>query len=222
MARKKTYNDITEDKYLEAINWLENGGTKKGACQILGVSSNPTMERLINEYIEGKERDKRLRAEKRKTAISDNEVVEWVTSYLNGASLVDLSNTYYRSADVIKDRLDKAGALLRNQEKIDPLAPPMLPEACVADTFEVGQYVWSAKYGCLAQVMRCVKEDVYRIQVIGNGRQESAYQPSWELGCLKHLEKIGVKLTAFADYMEGDEVKITLNQTMREANKRTK
>lgn len=221
MARK-SYANITEEKYIEAINWLENKGTKKGACQILGVTSNPVMERLINEYIEGKARDKRLRAEKRKIAVSDSEVVEWVTSYLNGASFLELSDTYYRSVDVIRERIEKAGALLRQQEKIDVLNPPLLPDQCVADSFEVGQYVWSAKYGCLAQVMHLFGEDVYRIQVIGNGRQESAYQNTWELGSLKHLEKIGVKLTAFQDYMSGDEVKVTLNKTMHEANKRNK
>jgi len=221
MARK-TYGNIAEDKYLEAIDWIAEGGTKKGACDILGVKSNPVMERLINEYIEGKARDKRLRAEKRKIAITDSEVVDWITSYLNGCTLGDLSNTYYRSIDVIKERIERHGALLRQQEKIDLLNPPLLPDLCVAESFKVGQYVWSAKYACIAQVMRVVSPDAYRIQVLGNGRQESSYQPSWELGDLTHLEKLGVKLEAFEDYMRLEEVQATVAQTMRDANKRAK
>ena len=49
--RKKLHAKSNPDeKYKEAIQWLEDGKTKKGACEILGVASNSTMERLIEEW----------------------------------------------------------------------------------------------------------------------------------------------------------------------------
>jgi len=221
MARRKTYNDITEEQYLKAIEWLEEGKTKKGACQILKVSSNPVMERLISEYLDRKEVDKTQRAKKRKTAVTKDEVVMWISSYLNGYGIQELSDTYYRSTEVIKGHLEKNGAMLRFNGKIDPLAPPLMPDQCMADSFEVGQYVWAAKYGCIAQVVGQYK-NAYRVYILGNGLQEQSYQSPAELGNLKHLEDLGVKLSAFEDYMGKDEVNHLLNKTMAEANKRHK
>ncbi len=221
MARRKSYNDITEEQYIKAISWLEEGGTKKGACDILKVSSNKIMERLLQEHVEGKATAKKLRASKRSQPVLNSELVDIIMDYLNGYSLVELSERYYRSTDIIKHHLYKNGAMLRAIGKIDPSNPPAMPDQCFSETFETGQYVWSSKYGCIAQVKGEFK-NAYRIQVMGNGRQEQAYQPSYELGCLKHLEAIGVKLSALEDYMKGDETLHLLAKTMREANKRAK
>lgn len=219
MAARKTYNEITDEQYAKAISWLEEGGTKKGACDLLKVSNNKTMERLIQEHVDGKANSKRIRAEKRSKAVEDGELVEIIMDYLNGYSLVELSDRHFRSVDIIKHHLYKNGAMLRFNGKIDPANPPVLPDQCFADEFEEGQYVWSSKYGCIAQV-KCKYKNAYRIQVMGNGRQEQAYQPHYELGNLAHLEAIGVKLEALEDYMGLEEVKATVAKTMREANKR--
>lgn len=220
MARKD-YSNITQEQYESAMLWLEEGGTKKGACDILGVSNNKTMERLIQNKADSLATSKRIRAEKRGTPVLKDELVLIIMDYLNGYSLSDLSNIYFRSTDLIKHQLNKNGAMLRSVGSIDPLNPPILPDECYADEFKTDQYVWSAKYGCIAQVKAKYK-NAYRIQVMGNGRQEQAYQPAYELGSLMHLEKLGVKLSALEDYMRLDEVQATVANTMREANKRFK
>jgi 5'-3' exonuclease len=220
MAKKKNY-EITDEQYEKAIAWLDEGKTKKGACDILGVSNNKTMERLIEEHLNKKQITKEMRAKKRRTAVTQEEVVSMITDYINGYTLQDLADSYYRSVNIIKLHLEKNGAMLRVNESIDPLNPPVLPDECMADTFNIGQFVWSAKYGCVAQV-KAEYKGAYRIQVLGNGRQESSYQPAWELGDLTHLENMGVKLSQFTDYMRGEDVRHTIAQTMREANKRAK
>jgi hypothetical protein len=219
MASKRTYNDLTEETYLRAINWLEDGGTKKGACEILKVSSNPTMERLILEFHEGKVRDREMRAAKRKVAVTQDEVLLYIMDYINGCTLNELSDRHFRSIDTIKMHLEKHGAMLRFHGTIDQLNPPMLPDECVSETFDVGQYVWSAKYGCIAQVKSKYK-NAWKILVLGEGLQEYAYQEAAQLGSLKHIEALGVNLAAFEDYMPGEEVRLRINETMREANKR--
>lgn len=210
--------EISKEQYQEAQLIIDNGGTKKAACEALGIAYNTKrLDKLLEDYSRRQEVDKSMRAKKRKTAVSDEEVANWVTAYLNGATFDELSDSYFRSANIIKYHLEKHGALLRHS-KVDRLSPPQLPEQCVADSFTVGQYVWSASYNCIAQVVGIYK-NAYRIQVLGNGVQEFSYQPAYELGDLSHLEKIGVNLSSFTDYLRGDEVKMAIYETMVKANK---
>lgn len=221
MARAK-HIDVPKEVYLEVIAHLDNGGTKKAACEMLGIAYNTKrLDNLIEEFLERESRDKKFRAQKRKEAVTDSEVVNWITSYLNGATLSELSSSYYRSENVIKYHLEKHGAMLR-QPKVDKLNPPVLPDLCISDTFEVGQYVWSTAYNCIAIVKAKVGDMAYRIHVLGNGIQEYSNQPAWELGNLAHLEKLGVNLSSFEDYMRSDEVKMAIYETMLKANKREK
>lgn len=219
MARKPV--DISKEQYQEALTILEQGGTKKAACDVLGIAYNTKrLDKLLDEHVKKQEVDKKVRAKKRKQAVTDIEVAEWVTSYLNGASLSQLSDTYFRSIQVIKYHLEKHGAMLR-QAKVDKLNPPMLPDLCVADEFEEGQYVWSSAYNCVA-IVKSKFKNAYRIHVLGNGVQEFSYQPASELGCLKHLQKLGVRLESFTDYTRADEVQLAIYETMQKANKAAK
>jgi hypothetical protein len=219
MARRNNYGDITEEQYLKAIAWLEAGGTKKGACDILKVSNNKTMERLLDEYQEDKVRDKELRARKRSQPVTTSELVEIIKDYLNGYSLEALSASYYRSVDMIKHQLYNHGAMLRVNAKVNPLNPPPMPDQCFEyDTFTEGQYVWSAKHGCIAQIKSKYK-NAWRVEVMSEGRQEQAYVAEQELGSLSHLELLGVDLSSMTDYMGSVDVHSAIARTMREANK---
>ena len=220
MARTKSI-EATPDDFKAVIAHLENGGSKKAACEMLGIAYNTKrLDTLIENFVNRQELEKAHRAKKRKEAIKPEEVGMWVTSYLNGASMAELSKEYFRSEAIIKHHLEKHGALLR-QQKTDRLNPAMLPEQCVATEFTPGQSVWSAAYNCVAQVV-CKYKNPYRIQVLSSGIQEFSYQPAYELGDLTHLEKLGVNLERFVDYIKGDEVKQTLYETMVKANSRTR
>ena len=221
MARRKTY-DITDDQFDRAIEWLEDGGTKKGACDILGVSANKTMENLINEHLDRKRIDKEVRAKKRKLPVLKDELVGIISDYLSGSSLVELSESYYRSTETIKYHLSKSGAMLRTHNKIDPLNPPLLPDECVAYEFKPDQFVWAAKYGCIAQVKAKFK-NAYRIRVWKDGTMEYAYQDSAELGDMSHIEALGVDLSKLlGSSLTNDEIAFTINKTLIEANKKKK
>ena len=105
--------------------------TKKVACEELGLTTpagNPQYKKLT-EYLESyatrKKVDKKLRAKKRKEAFSDREVAEMITMYLRGDSFTDLSEHFYRSVQVIKNRLEGVGALLRRT-----VAPDMTEYSC--------------------------------------------------------------------------------------------
>jgi hypothetical protein len=220
MARTKSI-DATPEDFKAVIALLENGGTKKAACEMLGIAYNTgRLDTLIENFVARQELEKEHRAKKRREAVTPQEVGMWITSYLNGSGLADLSKEYFRSEAVIKYHLHKHGAMLR-QQKTDRLNPAMLPEQCMATEFSPGQYVWSAAYNCVAQVI-CKYKNAYRIQVLSEGIQEFSYQPVYELGDMSHFEKLGVDLSKFVDYMKGDEVKQVLYETMTKANARHK
>lgn len=221
MARRKTY-DITEDQFTRAIEWLEDGGTKKGACDILGVTANRTMEAQIEDFQNRKRIDKEVRAKKRKLPLLNDELVGIISDYLSGASLAELSESFYRSTDTIKYHLNKNGAMLRTNSKINPLSPPALPDECIAESFADGEYVWAAKYGCIAQVKTKFK-NAYRIRVWKDGTMEYAYQATSELGSMAHIEKIGVDLSKLlGSSLTNEEIAFEVNKTLVEANKKKK
>lgn len=202
--------DLSDENIEKAHASLEAKGTKKAACEILGIKYNTArLAKIINEYFETKERDKRLRAKKRREAISPSERLDIITEYLAGNSVSQLSDSFYRSQAVLNRVIDKAGARMRSQNT-DYFNPILLPEECLADSFEVGQVVWSARHNCLAEVMAKFNDDTYRIW-LGGGQEQQSYQPYWELGSLAHLE--GLKLKP--KFLESDEVKIAMSEAFK-------
>lgn len=215
--------EISEDQYKEALRILEDKGTKKAACEALGIAYNTKrLDKLLEEYQRSAEAHRRIRAEKRKQAMTNAELSEIIEDYLKGASFEELATWHHRSVASIQYYLKKAGALLRTKGKNDPLNPDLMPDECIRlEPFEVGQLVWSAKYNSIAEI-RGIYKDAYRISVANSRVQEQAYQPDYLLGDLTHLEKIGVNLKSIDSYMRADEVRQTLYKTMSTANARKK
>lgn len=215
--------NLTEEQYKKVTEYLQQPkATKKHACEILGISYNTKkLAELIERFEQREEAQKAARAAKRKTPVSKEEVVTWITEYLNGATPSAISESAFRSESVVKLHLEKNGAMLRAIGKVDRLRPPPLPEQCVTDTFEIGEHVWVAAYNCVGVVAGFYK-DAVRVWVLSQGIQEQSYQAPYELGSLRHLAALGVKLESFTDYMRSDEVRSTLVETMQAANKRVK
>lgn len=207
------------EKIAEAIMWLENGGTKKGACDILGVSSNPRMEKIIEEFLHKAEVAKVQKAKKRKEAVLPAEAASIITDYLNGRSFNDISESCFRSVGMVKHVIHKYGAEFRITGSIDPFNPPALPDEAVTDFVEMDEYVWVAKYGCIGQVCG-FHGDAVKVYVLGNGIQQKSYQPVYELGSLRHLTAIGVDISRFVEYTKGDEVKVLIYEAFKAASKR--
>lgn len=218
-----TISNLTQQQYEQVTAYLaQPKATKKAACEMLGISYNTKkLAELIERYEQRDAAAKAARAAKRKTPVTQQEVVLWISSYLNGESPAEIAENAYRSEAVVKLHLEKHGAMLRQVGKVSRLNPPMLPEQCMAETFEVGQYVWVAAYNCVG-VVKGFYKDAVKVWVLSEGIQEHSYQAPWELGSLKHLEALGVRLDSFTHYMKGDEVKQQLVETMLAANKRLK
>lgn len=193
----------------EVIELLESKDiTKKEACEHLGLltaGGNPQYKKLTESIDRHKAKQKasaKLRKRKRSEAFTDAELANIVGEYLAGESLAQLSETYFRSVNLIKQRLERAGALLRRPHvpKTDPWVdvdeytnPVELPEQCVKESFSEGEHVWSTRYGQVVKVVKEYKPGIYRVFMSNDAMRQYAYQDVSDLGSLQHLLDLGVK-----------------------------
>ena len=221
MARgpKQDYNEALIP---QVIKLLEDGATKKAACVTLGIAYNTKrLADILDKYGADKERDTARRKLKRGTPIEGVELESLIEGYLNGTSLADLSKRLCRPTEALRMALWRCGALLKTQEKPDPLWPSQMPDECYknseADEFDIGQLVWVAGYGCLGEIRKYHGNGQYRVYLMDSERHRNVNQMWWDLGSLKHLEALGVNLKSLTTSMSGDEIREILYETMRKA-----
>jgi hypothetical protein len=213
--------DISTEQFKEAILTLENGGTKKSACEILGINYNTTrLDTLIEEHLKSLEVDKKLRKQKRGTAISDLEITTMAEYYFEGDSLDTISRRMYRSVPLIKHTLERAGAMLKSRNTVSPLNPPLIPEECIEENFELKEKVWVSGYNCLGEIDKKLEaqgETTYRIFLLDRDKHRFVYYPWYELGSLRHLEALGLSLEKLGSVMPKDERDLLLRDALRQA-----
>ncbi len=222
MAIKKKDHEKLDDANIEHVISLveaEKPITIKEACERLNIAVNGTrLKKIIQDYKDRKEEDKRRRAANRGKPASQFEISSIVEDYLSGESLKYIADRLYRPIDFVKRIVEEVGV---------PQAMPgenyahfsALPEQCVSEEFNVGDYVWSSKYGAIAEIDKHVGtsndglSQLYRIYVhqrideeksLVDGKRFAyhcttgggfyAHQRAEDLGQLKHLAKHGVDI----------------------------
>ena len=206
-------------RFPEAIRMLENGSTKKAVCEFIGIPYNTSrLATLLEDYVNGVERDKEQRRLRRGKPVSQDEVVNIIEAYFSDDSISDIANRFYRSEVLIKTVLERYGALLRDN-KADPLSPSIIPELSVSDSFEIGELVWCAAYNCIAEIKAKCGENGYRVYLLDRDNHRYTNQYTYDLGSLKHLEALGVDTKRFGSIMGREEVITLLNEAVLNANK---
>ena len=200
MARSKADKDSEklDDLSMErVIKLLAEKGTKKAACQLLNISYNTTrLDKLIEQYKDKKEKEAARRIEKRGKPATKEETSFIITEYLEGATVDSISKSIFRGPGFIHNILEFYGIPKRNSSP-DYFKPALIPDASVADSFEPGEQVYSARYDCLAKIVKevpCPSGKTYRIWLNSERYREYAYQPVWELASLKHLRAEGINI----------------------------
>lgn len=189
----KAGEDLSPENVLRAIEALEKGSTKKVACGMLGIAYNTTrLKTIIETYHDRVAFVKRQKAKRRGTPVLVPEAIMMIEEYLESGSMEQVSKARFRTTALVKETLNKYGALLK-AAKTDYFNPMLMPDECMADSLSKGDLVWSSRYNAAAEVDSLVKEGVYRIWVLGTQCQ-FAMQPIEELGSLKHLEELGVNI----------------------------
>jgi hypothetical protein len=184
-------DDSTLQRVIELLEG-ENKITKKAACEMLCISYNTTrLNSLIEKFKEKKDREKKLRAQKRGTAFSKDEIRYAVSSYLEGNSIESISNSLHRSTASVVHILDSLG-VPRRQKRYDYNAPALIPDQAVKTSFQMGEKCYSVRYDSLCVIESYFPhkdERCYRIWLLGDRWQQYAYQPASDLASLEHLKE---------------------------------
>lgn len=155
-ARIKKHENLTEANLQHVISLLraEKPITKKEACSILNISYNTTrLNKLIEEHEETVRYRELRKAQNKGKGVTEAEKKSIVTYYLDGQNISDIAKSLYRSPAFIKAVIERLGIPQKlAATDYEGIKKAMLPEQCVAETFESGQRVWSIKGNCIAIV----------------------------------------------------------------------
>jgi hypothetical protein len=203
MATRKTNDDLlTEANILRVIELLEpkegKPGTKKDACQILGIAYNTTrLTTIIEQYKAKKAKDAERRAALRGKPATSDEINFVIQEYMEGATVDSISKSLYRSSGFVGLLLERF-EVPKRASSTDYFRPELIPEGAVRDRFAVGEIVYSARYDSCARIDKESHDPrygwIYRIWLLSDKWLQSANQEACELASLEHLRTLGVKI----------------------------
>jgi len=185
------HSEATITKVIEALE-QEKPITKKVACEMLKITYNTTrLGTIISQHKAKIEHRTAMRKKMRTTPMTVATESEIVSGYLSGESLVDLSNSTFRSTAVVKRVLKKFHVPIRNSS-IDYFHPVFIEdEEAIADDYVEGDLVYLARYGCPATITGGESTDkygmVYGAMIAGVNRKH-VYQPYFELADLRKVQ----------------------------------
>jgi hypothetical protein len=197
-VKKKDHERLDDSTIVRVINLLnaEQPITKKTACEILNISYNTTrLNRIIEEYKSDSEFRAKRRAKNRGKPIVEGELKYVVTEYLKGENISKIAESIYHSPNKIRQTLVDNYVPFR-ESGVTYQRPALVPDENLKKEYEAGELVWSARYNCMAEIIKLVqvtKEDgnVYAIWIFGK-HNEFGNQPWYELGSLPVLDKLGI------------------------------
>ena len=204
MATRKTANEdlLTEANILRVIELLEpkegKPGTKKDACQILGIAYNTTrLATIIENYKDKKAKELERRAALRGKPATNDEINYVIQEYMEGSTVDSISKSLYRSSGFVSQLLERYEVPKRASSQ-DYFRPELIPEGAMRTRFAVGETVYSARYDSLARIDTEQSDPrygwIYRIWLLADKWKQSAYQEACELASLDHLRTLGVKI----------------------------
>lgn len=205
MATRRTKNederldDASIERVIALLEPTEGKpGTKKDACQILGISYNVTrLATIIENYKKAKAKEVERRAALRGKPATPDEINYVIQEYLEGNTVDAISKSLYRSAGFVSQVLERYEVPKRASSQ-DYFSPELIPEGAVRTRFAVGEIVYAARYDSIARIDTEQNDPrygwVYRIWLLADKWKQSAYQEACELASLEHLRKLGVKI----------------------------
>ena len=193
--RKSAEEKLSDSNIAKVITLLEAEKpiTKKEACAILNIKYNTSrLGDIIEQYKVKATKDAEQRAKKRGKPATEDEISYILQAYLEGNTIDSISDRTYRSADFVKQILNKHACPIRARSH-NYFKPELIPEEAMRMEFKVGDTVYSARYDSVARIDKEVKPGIYRIWLKAEKWLQFAYQEAAELASLEHMQKLGVK-----------------------------
>tara|TARA_R100001463_G_scaffold92303_1_gene147054 strand:+ start:135 stop:845 length:711 start_codon:yes stop_codon:yes gene_type:complete len=185
-VRAKSYEDLSDVNIKRVLAALEDGATKKVACEMLRISYNTTrLNNILTEFQEEQDRIADRKARNKGKPAQQHEIQRAITDYIEGDNITDIAKNLYRSAAFVKGIIDRVGVPRRpvGDEKASEV---LLPDACLKEEFHEGEIAWSSRYH-----MPCIIGKEWTIE----------YQNSRPgIGTLDYEEKYGAKMYSIYCY----------------------
>ena len=208
-VKKKSLEKLTDTNIQHVVDLLKGYDpiTKKEACSILNISYNTArLTNIIDEYFERLDYKNKRKAQNKGKSAREDEIKRVVEDYLDGDSIMEIASHIFRSPSFVKGIIDRVGVPQRASVEQMKKGTPILPEACIAEEFEVGEVVWCPQYNAAAEVIKEHKEAyyentykcrAYQVYVIKTSEFDQVFgfyadQLAYDLGRLRHLEQYGI------------------------------
>lgn len=165
--RTKKHENLTQANIIKVIELLNPKDdskpiTKKEACSILNIAYNTTrLGNIIAEFEEMQEFRARRKAQNRGKAATPAEIKDTVKAYLDGDNVSEIAKSLYRSPAFIKSIIDKIGVPQKlAHTDYEGRRNAMLPEQCVAESFETKEKIWAIRQNYPAIVQRELQPEI--------------------------------------------------------------
>ena len=154
-VRKREGENLSPANIRRVIHSLnEEGVTKKVACEMLNISYNTTrLNRIIEEFEEQEAYVNKRKSQNKGKPASKEEIKQVISDYIEGDNITEIAKSIYRSAAFVKGIIDRVGVPQRPVGE-DKHEESFLPDACLRDSFEEGDIVWSARYHMPAVIQK--------------------------------------------------------------------
>ena len=172
--------------------------TKKDACQMLGMTYNTTrLATILEQFKERQRRTAEQRAKLRGKAVTKDEKIFIIQEYLTGSTIDAITKSTYRGVTIVKQVLDEYSVPLRIPGQ-NYFNPQLIPDGAARDKFEVGEVVWSARYGSLAKIYSEKLDPkhghIYHMWLMDDRWRQYCWQPAYELASLQQIRELGVQV----------------------------
>lgn len=214
--RKKSHEKLDDANLKRVLDLLnkDNPITKKEACGMLNITYNTTrLNSIMTDFDETMQYREKRKSQNRGKKATEYEVKQAIEMFLAEEPVSGIAKRLYRSTTFVRNLLDRVGVPEKrpSTESGSGAKVGFLPEQCVAERFEPGEKVWSARYDLPARIIKGKfngKYDcwVYHIYVIELTNFESEYfgfikeggyhahQLAYDLGSLRHLNKYDINI----------------------------
>ena len=222
-TRKREHEKLDEANLDRVIEMLEGDEpiTKKVACEMLNISYNTTrLGSIIAEHKDIMEYRATRKAQNRGRKATDLEKRDAIERYLNGQTVSEIAKGMFRSTTFIRNLIDSIGVpqkITKSEKSVYACRTPMLPEQCVAESFDIDERVWSAHDNAMAIVKKEAiskttnyvdkySAKCYQIFVITMTDFDTKYfgyqkigghwshSLAYDLGSLRHLKEYGIDI----------------------------
>lgn len=147
-VKAKSHEKLDNANVQKVIDLLnqESPITKKEACEILNIRYNTTrLQKIIEEHLEMTAFREKRKSQNRGKGATKAEIRDCIQSYIEGENISNIAKSLYRSNSFVKAIIERVGVPQKLPKEHDKCRDIMLPEQCVAESFEEGEIAWSAK-----------------------------------------------------------------------------